>query len=190
MAKITRADLEAAANKRVNEILAPNLRVLFCGINPSLYSAYTGYNFARPGNRFWPTLYASGFTDRLLAPSESKKLLDYGLGIANLVARPTATADELTTDELREGGNLLLEKIEKFRPQVLAMLGITAYRTAFQRPRTIMGRQPEPLGSALLWVLPNPSGLNAHYTPADLARVFHEFRLEIERLPGSFTASS
>lgn len=179
-AKPTQADLLAANNKTIVDVIGPNLRVLFCGINPGLYSGYTGHHFARPGNRFWPTLYAAGFTDRLLKPSEQAELLKHGYGITNLVERATATAAELTAAELLVGGQRLLAKVEQYQPQVLAVLGVTAYRTAFQRPQAQMGEQPGGLGPARLWVLPNPSGLNAHYTPADLARVFRDFRLTIE----------
>lgn len=178
--KPTRADLLASADKTITDLIAPGLRVLFCGINPGLYSGYTGLHFARPGNRFWPTLYASGFTERLLAPSEELELLRLGLGITCIVDRATATADELGTEELVAGGQKLVGKVKTYRPRVVAVLGIGAYRTAFSRPRAAVGRQAEGLHSAELWVLPNPSGLNAHYTPADLARVFREFRLTIE----------
>ncbi len=178
--KPTRAELLASAGKTTQDLIAPNLRVLFCGINPGLYSGYTGYHFAKPGNRFWPTLYASGFTERLLAPAEEQELLRNGLGITSLVPRATAGADDLTADELIAGGQNLVAKVKTYRPKVVAILGIGAYRTAFARPRAVQGRQPEPLETAELWVLPNPSGLNAHYTPTDLAHVFREFRLEIE----------
>ena len=178
--KPTRADLLASAGKTTQDLIAPNLRVLFCGINPGLYSGYTGYHFAKPGNRFWPTLYAAGFTERLLAPAEEQELLRNGYGITSLVPHATAGADELTADELITGGQNLLAKVQKYHPKVVAILGIGAYRTAFSRPRAATGRQSEPLDSAELWVLPNPSGLNAHYTPADLARVFREFRVTIE----------
>ena len=178
--KPTPADLLAANNKTIVDVIAPGLHVLFCGINPGLYSGYTGHHFARPGNRFWPTLYAAGFTDRLLKPSEQQQLLKHGYGITNLVERATATAAELTAAELSAGGQRLRAKVEQYQPQVLAVLGVTAYRTAFQRPHAQMGEQPAGLGPARLWVLPNPSGLNAHYTPADLARVFRDFRLTIE----------
>lgn len=177
--KPTQADLLAAANKTIVDVIGPGLTVLFCGINPGLYSGYTGHHFARPGNRFWPTLYAAGFTDRLLKPAEQTTLLDTGYGITNLVERATATAAELTAEELLAGGQQLLAKVKHYQPKVLAVLGISAYRTAFQRPQAQMGEQPEGMGPARLWVLPNPSGLNAHYTPADLARVFREFRLSI-----------
>ncbi|MCC7449754.1 MAG: G/U mismatch-specific DNA glycosylase [Anaerolineae bacterium] len=178
--KPSRADLESAAGKTVSDVIAPDLRVLFCGINPGLYSGYTGHHFARPGNRFWPTLYASGFTDRLIAPAEERELLRRELGITNLVERATAAADELTAEELAAGGQKLLAKVQEYHPKIVAILGISAYRTAFNRPRAVLGRQPDPLASAVLWVLPNPSGLNAHYTPADLAWVFGEFRQAVE----------
>jgi TDG/mug DNA glycosylase family protein len=177
--KPTQADLLTANNKTIVDVIGPGLRILFCGINPGLYSGYTGHHFARPGNRFWPTLYAAGFTDRLLKPSEQAELLGHGYGITNLVERATATAAELTAAELLAGGQRLLAKVEQYQPQVLAVLGVTAYRTAFQRPQAQMGEQPAGIGLARLWVLPNPSGLNAHYTPADLARVFRDFRVTI-----------
>lgn len=177
--KPTQADLLAAANQTITDVIGPGLAILFCGINPGLYSGYTGHHFARPGNRFWPTLYAAGFTNRLLKPAEQAELLRTGYGITNLVERATATAAELTAAELLTGGQRLLAKVDDYRPKVLAVLGISAYRTAFQRPQAQMGEQPEGLGPARLWVLPNPSGLNAHYTPADLARVFREFRLTV-----------
>lgn len=178
--KPSKADLLAAAGQTVPDLIAPGLRVLFCGINPGLYSGYTGHHFARPGNRFWPALYAAGFTPRLLAPSEEQELLTYGYGITNLVERATAVASELTPVELIAGNQRLLAKVEQYRPRVVAILGVSAYRTAFARPKAGLGKQPESLGPARLWVLPNPSGLNAHYTPADLARIFRDFRLAVE----------
>jgi TDG/mug DNA glycosylase family protein len=177
--KPTRADLLASAGKSTADLIAPDLRVLFCGINPGLYSGYTGTHFAKPGNRFWPTLYAAGFTNRLLDPSEEQELLHNGYGITSLVPRATASADELTNDELIAGGQRLVGKVKTYHPKVVAILGIGAYRAAFGRPRAALGRQPEPLDTAALWILPNPSGLNAHYSSADLARIFREFRLEI-----------
>jgi TDG/mug DNA glycosylase family protein len=180
MAKPTKADLLAAAGRTIPDIIAPDLRVLFCGINPGLYSGATGHHFARPGNRFWPTLYAAGFTSRRLTPAEERELLAQGYGITNLVQRATATAAELTGDELAIGGQRLIAIVQHYRPQVLAILGISAYRMAFARPRAVIGQQSETIAPAALWVLPNPSGLNAHYTPADLARVFSEFRQAIE----------
>jgi TDG/mug DNA glycosylase family protein len=178
--KPTQADLLAAANKAIPDLLAPGLRILFCGINPGLYSGYTGHHFARPGNRFWPTLHAAGFTERQLHPSEERLLLDYGYGITNFVNRATATAAELTSEELVAGGERLLANVTRYAPRVVAVLGITAYRSAFGRPQAVLGPQSEPLGPARVWVLPNPSGLNAHYTPASLATVFRKFRLAIE----------
>lgn len=179
--KPTRADLAAAAGKTVPAVIAPDLRVLFCGINPGLYSGATGHHFARPGNRFWPTLYTAGFTPRLLAPAEEQELLAYGYGITNLVARATATAAELSAAELVAGGQRLVDTVQQYHPFCVAMLGISAYRVAFAQPRASIGRQPERMHQALVWVLPNPSGLNAHYTPADLARVFRDFRLAVEQ---------
>jgi double-stranded uracil-DNA glycosylase len=178
--KPTKADLLAANNRTIVDVIGPNLRVLFCGINPGLYSGYTGHHFARPGNRFWPTLFAAGFTERLLKPEEEQELLAHGYGITNLVQRATATAAELSADELARGGARLRATVDRYRPRVLAILGISAYRLAFNAPRAILGKQPEPIGTTPVWVLPNPSGLNAHYTPADLARVFGEFRRTIE----------
>jgi TDG/mug DNA glycosylase family protein len=178
--KPTKADLIAANNRTIPDVIGPNLRVLFCGINPGLYSGYTGHHFARPGNRFWPTLYAAGFTSRLLKPAEQDELLANGYGITNLVERATATAAELSAEELAAGGQRLRAKIATFQPRVLAVLGITAYRTAFGQPRAVLGEQPERLGTTRVWVLPNPSGLNAHYTPAALADVFRAFRTAIE----------
>jgi len=181
--KPTQADLLTAYNKPVADLIAPDLSVLFCGINPSLYSAYTGYHFARPGNRFWSTLYAAGFTPRLLKPAEEDELLRRGYGITNIAERATIAASELTAAEIVTGGERLLQKVAEYRPKVVAVLGITAYRIAFDRRRAVLGRQAELLGSALLWVLPNPSGLNAHYKPADFARISRSFRLEIEAIP-------
>jgi TDG/mug DNA glycosylase family protein len=173
----TKADLAAAADRTIPDVLAPGLRVLFSGINPGLYSAATGHHFARPGNRFWPALHASGFTDRQLHPSEQELLLDLGLGITNVAARATARADELTAAELAEGGQILAAKVTDLRPRWLAVLGITAYRTAFSRPKAAAGPQPEQIGSTSIWVLPNPSGLNAHKSASALAHDFRELRL-------------
>ena len=152
------------------------LRVLFCGINPSLYSAATGWHFARPGNRFWPALHLSGFTPRRLAPAEQSLLGGYGLGITNLVARATAQAAELDPAELRAGGERLAGLIADRRPCVLAVAGVTAYRTAFGRPRAAIGPQPDTLVGARLWILPNPSGLNAHWTLDAIAAEFAALR--------------
>ena len=178
--KPTRADLLAAQNKTIRDVIAPGLRVLFCGINPGLYSGATGHHFARPGNRFWPTLHQAGFTPRLLHPSEERELLRYGYGITNLVARATATADELAPDELVAGQQRLKAKAKRYQPQVVAVLGISAYRTAFGQKSVALGRQLEGLGDTVVWVLPNPSGLNAHYRLADLAEHFGRLRQAFE----------
>ena len=177
--KPTKEEILAAAGNTLPDVIAPHLKVLLCGINPGLYSAATGYHFARPGNRFWPTLYAAGFTPRLLHPHEQQELLDYGCGITNFVQRATTAAAELRTAELLEGGELLREKVLRYQPQAVAVLGVTAYRAAFRLPRATLGLQPETIGASQLWVLPNPSGLNAHYPPAALARVYEAFRLAL-----------
>lgn len=179
--KPSRADLLAAKNKTIRDVIAPSLRVLFCGINPGLYSGATGHHFARPGNRFWPTLYQAGFTPRLLIPAEERELLDYGYGITNLVPRATATADELSPEEFVAGQRRLKAMVKRYQPQVVAVLGISAYRTAFAQKVVTLGRQPEPLVDTTLWVLPNPSGLNAHYQLADLAKHFRALRQAVER---------
>lgn len=162
------------------DVIAPNLRVLFVGINPGLYTAAIGHHFGRPGNRFWPVLHAAGFTPRLFSPYEEQELLALGLGISNVVARATATADELTGDEMRAGGSILTEKVLRFTPRWVALLGVGAYRQAFARPKAAIGPQAEGLAGARLWVLPNPSGLNAHYQADALAEVFRELRLAVE----------
>lgn len=174
--KPTRADLLAARNRTVRDVIAPGLRVLFCGINPGLYSGATGHHFARPGNRFWPTLHQAGFTPRLLDPSEERELLELGYGITNLVLRATATADELAPEELLAGRKRLEAKVARFRPRTVAILGIGAYRTAFQERKAVLGPQARTLGEAALWVLPNPSGLNAHYQLAGLVEEFQKLR--------------
>jgi TDG/mug DNA glycosylase family protein len=158
------------------DLIRPGLRVLFCGINPGLVSAQTGHHFARPGNRFWPALHRSGFTPRQLRPDEQSELLDYGAGITNLVDRATARADELTRTEIVAGGQELLEKVARFSPEWLAVVGVTAYRQAFGERKAAMGRQERRIGQTRVWILPNPSGLNAHYTPATLAAAFAELR--------------
>ena len=180
----TAGELTAARGRTVPDLIAPGLRVLFCGINPSLYSAAVGHHFARPGNRFWPALFGGGFTDRLLLPHEGDELLRLGLGITNVFDRATASADELDPGELVPGGERLVEKVRTYRPSTVALLGITAYRIAFGRKHARVGPQPEPLADAPLWVLPNPSGLNAHYTPAALAEQFQKLREAIEGGPG------
>ncbi|WP_169949422.1 G/U mismatch-specific DNA glycosylase [Microbispora sp. H11081] len=171
----TKADLDAAKNTTIEDVLGPALDVLFCGINPSLYSAATGHHFARPGNRFWPALHLSGLVPRRLAPSEQHLLPSYGLGITNVVARATARADELAPEELREGGARLARLVAEVRPRVLAVAGVSAYRVAFARPAAGIGPQEDTIGETALWVLPNPSGLNAHWTleaiAAEMARL-------------------
>jgi len=173
------ADLEAARGRLLPDVLPADgaqLRVLFCGINPSLYSAATGHHFARPGNRFWPALHLSGFTPRLLAPGEQSLIAGYGLGITNVAPRPTAQAAELTGQELRDGGIRLVNLAERARPRFVAIAGVTAYRVAFGRPRAMIGPQDERLGPARLWILPNPSGLNASWTLPRLTEAFRELR--------------
>lgn len=172
----TREQLAAATTRSVRDLIAPALRVLFVGINPGLYSAAIGHHFGRPGNRFWPAMHAGGFTPRLFSPFEERRLLDLGYGITNLVDRATATADQLTRDELRRGARRLTSKVQRLQPRFVAIIGLTAYRTAFTRPRAMLGRQDEPIGDATMWVLPNPSGLNAHYQPAALGKLFAELQ--------------
>lgn len=178
--KPTKEELLAAVDRIVPDVIAPDLKVLFCGINPGLYSAATAHHFARPGNRFWPALHAGGFTPRVLKPWEDAQLLRLGYGITNVVERASLSAAELTPDEIVEGGRQLEAKVRNYRPRCLAVLGITAYRTAFHRPKAVLGAQPDQIGDALVWVLPNPSGLNAHYRPKDLARLFGELREALE----------
>lgn len=170
--KPTREQLAAAVDRTIPDVIGPGLAVLFSGINPGLYSAATGYHFARPGNRFWPALHRSGFTPRQLCPDEQDELLGYGLGITNVAPRATARADELSTAELVAGAERLTAKVLRHRPRWLAVVGVTAYRTAFQRPKATFGAQVETIGDTRVWVLPNPSGLNAHYTADTLAAEF------------------
>ncbi|MFF3491643.1 G/U mismatch-specific DNA glycosylase [Streptomyces sp. NPDC002795] len=172
----TQANLEAARDRLVPDVVASGLRVLFCGINPGLMTAVTGHHFARPGNRFWPVLHLSGFTPRQLKPSEQQELLSYGLGITNVVARATARADELSAQEYREGGRVLAEKVGELRPRWLAVVGVTAYRSAFGEPRAKIGPQERTIGGAQVWALPNPSGLNAHWTAATMAEEYARLR--------------
>src|SRR6476469_9991890 len=172
----TKAELLAAKDKRIPDLIAPELHVLFCGINPGLYSGATGHHFARPGNRFWPALHAGGFTDRVLSPFDERELLKSGYGITNVVARTTASADLLTKEEIVTGGERLRTKVLRYRPRILAVLGVGAYRTAFNQPKAVVGRHVDQIGATLLWVLPNPSGLNANYQAPDLARLFRELK--------------
>jgi double-stranded uracil-DNA glycosylase len=177
----TREQLAATHGKTVPDIIASGLKVLFCGIKPGLYSAAVGHHFARPGNRFWPTLHAAGFTERLLSPFDERELLQSGYGITNIVDRATGSADELSAEELIAGGRRLERKVLRCRPTIVAFVGMTAYRIAFHRPHASVGRQPEKIGSSAVWVLPNPSGLNAHYGLRDFARLFTELRLATEK---------
>jgi TDG/mug DNA glycosylase family protein len=173
----TQADLDAARDRTIPDVIAPGLRVLFAGINPGLYSAATGYHFARPGNRFWPALHRSGFTERVLRPDEQERLLGLGLGITNIVARAAARADELRPEEFLAGARILNAKIARFQPRRLAVVGVTAYRAAFGRRDATVGPQRETIGETRVWVLPNPSGLNAHYVGPRLVDAFRELRL-------------
>ena len=176
----TRAELSAAAGKTVADVTGPGLKVLFCGINPGLYTAAIGHHFGRPGNRFWPALHAGGFTPRVLSPYEERELPGLGCGITNLVARATATAAELSPAELEAGWDGLVRKVLDLRPAYLAVLGVGAYRTAFRQREAQVGFQPETIGPTKVWVLPNPSGLNAHYRLAELGELFAQLRRAVE----------
>jgi len=180
--KPTKEQVQNASGKRMTDVIRPGLQVLFCGINPSLYSAVVGHHFARPGNRFWPTLYAAGFTDRLFDAFEDRLLLERGYGITNVVERATATAAELSPEEFVRGGRRLAAKVRRYKPKMLAVLGVSAYRAAFGKKEAVVGPQEETLGGANVWVLPNPSGLNAHYRLEDLARVYRELRVAVAKL--------
>jgi TDG/mug DNA glycosylase family protein len=177
----TKAELLAARNKTVPDVIASRLKVLFVGINPGLYSGAVRHHFARPGNRFWPALHKSGFTPRLLSPYEERELLKYGCGITNLVNRATANAAELTEKELCAGAKRLTAKVRRHRPRVVAVLGVGAYQDAFGHTRVRIGEQPERIGSAKIWVLPNPSGLNANYQLPDLARLLRRLYRAAEK---------
>lgn len=172
----TRKELANSYSKTIADVLAPGLDVVFCGINPGRYSGATGFHFAGPGNRFWPALFASGFTDRLLLPSEVGLLPTYGLGITNLVARTTARADELDDEELRQGLKRLKRKVKKYEPKWVAVVGLGAYRVGFNQPKATVGAQAEPLAGARVWVLPNTSGLNASCQPSEFAKQFGALR--------------
>lgn len=176
----TAADMAQAHKKRLPDVIAPGLRVLFVGINPGLYTAAIGHHFGRPGNRFWPALFRGGFTPRIFSPFESPTLLEYGLGISNLVSRATLRADELTSKELQRGVPILEKKVRRFGPKWVAFLGLTSYRVAFSTPKARLGEQGGFFAGARVWLLPNPSGLNAHHRPIDLGRLFGDL----------FTASS
>ena len=167
------------------DVIAPGLRVLFCGINPGLYTAAVGHHFARPGNRFWPALFAAGFTDRLVSPFAERELLQHGYGVTNVVMRATATAGELSREELQAGGKRLITKVKRYKPTFLAVLGLGAYRMAWEQPKAVSGRQEQTIGETVVWVLPNPSGLNAHYQAKDLALVFSELKAVVDRTAGA-----
>ena len=177
----TKAQVAAAVGRTVPDLIRPHVKVLFCGINPGLYSGATRHHFARPGNRFWPALHTAGFTQRLVSPWDEHLLLEEGLGITNLVARATATAAELSPEELRAGRRRLERKVAQYRPRWVAVVGIGAYRTAFDRPKAPMGRQQERMRGSGLWVLPNPSGLNANHQLPDLTQTFRALRRAIEK---------
>jgi TDG/mug DNA glycosylase family protein len=177
--KPTKEDLRDAVNRTVGDLIDHDLKVLFCGINPGRYSGATGLHFARPGNRFWKALHGAGFTKRLLDPAEENELLELGYGITCFVTRTTARADEIPTEEMVEGGRRLRKKIEKFKPKVLAVLGLGAFRTAFKQPKAELGPQPEKIGETRVWLLPNPSGLNAHYQLTDFIEMFRKLKQSI-----------
>lgn len=174
--KPSKVQIAAAAGKTLGDVIAPNLRVLFVGINPGLYTAAIGHHFGRPGNRLWPLLHRAGFTPRQLSPFEEQELLALGLGITNVVARASASADELSPAELRTGAEALEAKFRRFRPRIAAFLGMTAYRQAFGRPKAGLGLQQEKIGGSDVWLLPNPSGRMAHYQMPELTRLFEELR--------------
>jgi len=179
MQKPTKQQLAAAYGKKIPDCLADDLPVWFVGINPSLYSAAVGHHFGRPGNRFWPALHDGGFTPRLFAPEEGRLLPEYGCGLTNFVAEATARADQLTPEQIRTGAKRLLRKIRRRRPKCVAYLGVTVYRTAFDEPNAAIGWQPLTHGPANVCVLPNPSGLNAHYQRKDFARLFRDLREQV-----------
>ena len=178
--KPSKEQLLAANNTTIPDLIALNLDVLFCGINPGLYSGATGHHFARPGNRFWPALHAGGFTPRVVSPFEEEVLLEHGCGITNFVDRTTAAAAELGDHEFCESVERLKRKVLKYKPKFFAALGIGAYRVAFNQPKAKLGRQELMIGKTHVWVLPNPSGLNAHHTPASLGKLFRELKNAID----------
>lgn len=174
--KPTRQQLTEAAGKTVRDVIAANLRVLFCGINPGLYTAAVGHHFARPGNRFWPALHQSGFTRTLMSPFDEREMLRIGVGITNVVPHATASATELTRDDFVKGGRQLRAKIRRYRPRIVAVLGVGAYRHAFDNPKATIGEQDELIDDAHVWVLPNPSGLNANYQLPQIVELFKQLR--------------
>jgi double-stranded uracil-DNA glycosylase len=172
----SKAELAAAAGRTIDDVIAPGLAILFVGINPGLWSGVTGFHFANPANRFWRAIHAAGLVDRVLDPSEQHELLHSGIGIVNLVPRTTASAAELRRDELREGGRALVRKVERYRPRTVAFLGISTYKVAFDASAIDVGLQPERLADARVWVLPNPSGLNASWSLPRLAEAYGALR--------------
>ncbi len=172
-----RDELAAAEGGTITDVIGPGLGVLFCGINPGLWSAAVGQHFAHPSNRFWKALHQAGFTDRLLTPAEQGELAGAGVGITNLVDRATRTAKELTAEELRAGASALEDKVRRYRPQIVAVVGLQAYRTAFGRRHAVIGPQPDSLAGSRLWVVANPSGAQAHYQLPALVEAFAELRL-------------
>jgi TDG/mug DNA glycosylase family protein len=174
--KPTKDELFAARGKTVPDLITANLRVLFCGINPGLYSGAVGHHFARPGNRFWPVVHAAGFSNRLLSPFEERDLLKLGYGITNIVSRSTANAAELSSSELQEGAKRLAKTVVKYKPRIVAVLGVEAYRKAFGHRHAVLGLQVEGIGDSVVWILPNPSGINAHYQVKDLAELFKKLK--------------
>ena len=174
--KPSREQILAAEGKTVRDVIAPGLQVLFCGINPGLYTAAVGHHFARPGNRFWKALYESGFTERLLSPFDERELLQQGYGVTNIVRRATTGADSLSKEEVIQGGRRLAAKVRRYQPRILAVLGMGAFRLAFAQPQATVGRQQLMIADTILWVLPNPSGLNANYQQQKLTRLFRELR--------------
>ena len=181
----TREEIAAALGRTVPDVIGPSLDVLFCGINPGLYSGAVGHHFARPGNRFWKTLHGAGFTDRVLSPFEERRLLACGVGITNLVERATGGAAELTAAELRSGAHRLTRKVRRLRPRVVAFLGLSAYRTAFDRPVATPGPQPEDVGGARVWLLPNPSGRNANFSYEEMLAAFRALARLAARTSGA-----
>ncbi|GAC1363136.1 MAG: G/U mismatch-specific DNA glycosylase [Actinomycetota bacterium] len=177
----SKAQLGSARGGTVPDVLAPRLEVVFCGINPSLYSAAVGHHFARPGNRFWQALHLSGLTPRVLAAYEDGQLIRYGAGITNLVPAATARAGELPPQALRAGAEVLAFRMGELRPRFVAIAGVTAYRIAFGVPRAQVGGQERTIGGVAVWLLPNPSGLNAHYRLADLATAYADLHRELSR---------
>ncbi|WP_270255055.1 mismatch-specific DNA-glycosylase [Kocuria marina] len=195
----SRAELDSYRDRTVPDLLPQPLRLLFVGINPGLWTAATGAHFARPGNRFYPALHRAGITPTLInaadgyVPEELAQLTDRGIGISNVCPRATARADELTAEEFHEGAQRLDRLVRAKHPAVVAVLGITAYRAAFDRPKAVTGRQESPWPGTDLFVAPNPSGLNAHSSLDDLARIYGDIAraagiaVDPEEIPRSAT---